>query len=213
MGSISVKVCGITRLEDANIALELGAEKLGFILHENSPRKIELNKIREFKTEFDLEVKQMVAVEVIPKIKDIKEMLDLGFGSFQFHFPYDLSRKIIESWAELVGVENLWLAPRIPAGVDFPEDLLCLANTFLVDAYSEDKFGGTGLCSDWEQFSYWQNYFSVKKWILAGGLSSENIENAIKISLAQRVDVNSGVEYSPGVKDHQKIKDFFMKIS
>ena len=55
-----------------------------------------------------------------------------------------------------------------------------------------------------------KNYFSVKKWILAGGLSSENIENAIKISLAQRVDVNSGVEYSPGVKDHQKIKDFFI---
>ena len=113
----------------------------------------------------------------------------------------------------MVGVENLWLAPRIPAGVDFPEDLLCFADTFLVDAYSEDKFGGTGKCSDWEQFSIWQKSFPSKKWILAGGLSPLNIQLAIKNTLVRIVDVNSGVEESPGVKDHSKLREFFTKIS
>ena len=136
MSSVSVKVCGITRVKDANLALELGAEKLGFILHEKSPRKIEFKEVKKFKTELGLNLKQMVAVEVAPEIKDVKEMVAQGFGYFQFHFPYDFPRKFIEDWAEMVGVENLWLAPRIPAGVDFPQDLLCFADTFLVDAYS-----------------------------------------------------------------------------
>lgn len=213
MGSVSVKVCGITRVKDANLALELGAEKLGFILHEKSPRKIEFKEVKKFKTELGLNLKQMVAVEVAPEIKDVKEMVAQGFGYFQFHFPYDFPRKFIEDWAEMVGVENLWLAPRIPAGVDFPEDLLCFADTFLVDAYSEDKFGGTGKCSDWEQFSIWQKSFPSKKWILAGGLSPLNIQLAIKNTLVRAVDVNSGVEEFPGVKDHSKLREFFTKIS
>ncbi|MBT5717437.1 MAG: phosphoribosylanthranilate isomerase [Opitutae bacterium] len=212
MDSVSIKVCGITRLKDARLALELGAEKLGFILHAKSPRKIEFDEIRRFQTELALETKQMVAVEVAPEIEDVREMLDQGFGNFQFHFPYDLSRKLIGKWAEMVDTENLWLAPRLPAGVDFPEDLLCFANTFLMDAYSEDKFGGTGVCSDWEKFSALQKSFSTKKWILAGGLSPTNIQAAIKSTDARIVDVNSGVEQSPGVKDSQKLKRFFSKI-
>ena len=213
MGSVSVKVCGVTRLKDASLALALGAEKLGFILHEKSPRKIEFEDLNKFKTELSLTSKQMVAVEVVPAIEDVKKMIAHGFGCFQFHFSYDLSRKYIEEWAEMIGVENLWLAPRIPAGVDFPEDLLCLANTFLVDSYSEDKFGGTGKCSDWEQFSIWQKSFPSKKWILAGGLSPLNIQLAIKNTLVRIVDVNSGVEESPGVKDHSKLREFFTKVS
>ena len=213
MGSVTVKVCGITRLKDANLALELGAEMLGFILYEKSPRKIEFEDLNKFRTELALNSNQMVAVEVAPAIEGVKQMIEHGFGRFQFHFPCDLSRKYIEEWAETVGVENLLLAPRIPSGVDFPEDLLCFADTFLVDSYSEDKFGGTGKCSDWEQFSAWQNSFPSKKWILAGGLSPLNIQDAIKNTLVRTVDVNSGVEQSPGVKDHQKLRDFFTKIS
>ena len=88
MGSVSVKVCGITRVKDENLALELGAEKLGFILHEKSPRKIEFKEVKKFKTELGLNSKQMVAVEVAPEIEDVKEMIAQGFGYFQFHFPY-----------------------------------------------------------------------------------------------------------------------------
>jgi len=213
MSSVSVKVCGITRLEDASLALELGAKKLGFILHSKSPRRIKFEDIGRFKTELPLKTKQMVAVEVAPEIESVQEMFDQGFCHFQFHFPYNLPRKLIEKWTEIISAENLWLAPQLPAGVDFPEDLLCFANTFLLDAYSEDKFGGTGICSDWDKFSSLQKSFCSKKWILAGGLSPQNIQLALNSTDAQIVDVNSGVEKSPGVKDSQKLERLFSKIS
>ena len=86
MGSVTVKVCGITRLKDANLALELGAEMLGFILYEKSPRKIEFEALNKFRTELALNSNQMVAVEVAPAIEGVKQMIEHGFGRFQFHF-------------------------------------------------------------------------------------------------------------------------------
>ena len=68
-------------------------------------------------------------------------MIDFGFGFYQLHFPNDYPRKKIEKWTELVGVDNLWLAPRFPAGTNFPEDLIPFAQTFLIDAYSKDHLG------------------------------------------------------------------------
>ena len=211
--SILVKVCGITVAKDARFALELGADKLGFITYEKSPRKIDFEKIENIKSELSLEKEKMVAVEVEPTIERLKNIMDQGFGVFQLHFSYDLSRDLIEQWTQLVGAENLWLAPRIPTGKSFPEDLFSYSNTFLIDAYFEGEFGGTGICSDWESFSALQNSFSIKKWILAGGLSPENIRLAIKSTNAEIVDVNSGVERSPGVKDFVKLKKFFSEIS
>ena len=213
MGSVIIKVCGITQPEDASLSLKLGAEKLGFILHEKSPRNISFAKIEKLKNELSLQSSQMVAVDVLPEIEKLKKMSDVGFGDFQLHFPYDLSRILVEKWTNIIGVENLWLAPKLPLGVDFPEDLLCFANTFLIDAYCDNLYGGTGKCSDWKSFSNWSKIYSSKNWILAGGLSPENIELALSSSHAQSVDVNSGVERLPGIKDHSKLKSFFKKVS
>ena len=96
-----------------------------------------------------------------------------------------------------------------PAGTNFPEDLIPFAQTFLIDAYSKDRFGGTGELSDWSGFLNWKNKYSSKSWILAGGISSENIKEALSETQANMIDVNSGVETSPGIKDHVKIKKFF----
>ena len=113
----------------------------------------------------------------------------------------------------MVGADNLWLAPRLPTGTNFPEDLIPFAQTFLIDAYSKDRFGGTGELSDWSGFLNWKNKYSSKSWILAGGISSENIKEALSETQANMIDVNSGVETSPGIKDHVKIKKFFGEIS
>ena len=210
---VRVKVCGITREEDAGLALELGAQKLGFILYEKSPRKIGFNAIGKIKTKFSLNIDQMVVVQVEPTIDALREMIDFGFGCYQLHFSNDYPRKKIEKWTELVGADNLWLAPRLPTGTNFPEDLIPFAQTFLIDAYSKDQFGGTGEPSDWYGFLKWKNKYSSKSWILAGGLSSENIQEALSKTQANLIDVNSGVEISPGIKDRVKINEFFAKIS
>lgn len=210
--SISVKVCGITEAKDARFALELGADKLGFITYEKSPRKIDFEKVENIKSELSLNEEKMVAVEVEPTIEHLKKIMDQGFGVFQLHFSYDLSRDLIGQWSQLVGAENLWLAPRLPKGVSFPEDLFCYSETFLIDAYSESKFGGTGECSDWRSFSLWREKFTAKNWVLAGGISPSNISSAIEETQARHVDVNSGIEKSPGIKDLEKMTELFQKV-
>lgn len=212
MNAVSIKVCGITRTVDAKLALELGAEKLGFIIYEKSPRSINFNQVNKIKAELSLDPSKMVAVEVAPELDHLKEIRLNGFGSFQIHFPHDFSRTIIKQWSDLVGPEKLWLAPRLPIGADFPEDLLTYANTFLIDAYSEKKFGGTGELSDWKSFLQWNETYNSKKWILAGGISPVNIENAIHKTQSLYYDVNSGIEVSPGIKDPDKMKNFFSKL-
>ena len=211
--SILVKVCGITEAKDARFALELGADKLGFITYEKSPRKIDFEKIENIKSELSLDKEKMVAVEVEPTIERLKKIMDQGFGVFQLHFSYDLSRELIGQWSQLVGAEKLWLAPRLPKGASFPEDLFSYSKTFLIDAYSESKFGGTGERSDWRSFSLWKENFPAKNWVLAGGISPSNISSAIEETQTRHVDVNSGIEKSPGVKDLDKMRRLFQEVS
>ena len=210
--SVSVKVCGITREVDADFALQCGASRLGFILYEKSPRNIELDEISNISKSLDIEPCNMVGVQVEPGIDALQEMINFGFGSIQLHFSYDFPVDILKKWSDVVGPDKLWLAPKLPPELGFPKSILPLAVTFLIDAYTEDKFGGTGERSNWDGFYRWQREYNSKKWILAGGLSPNNIEFAVNTTDARHVDANSGVEKSPGVKDHTKITDFFTNI-
>ena len=208
--SIEVKICGINSLEDATASYSFGAKYLGFILYEKSPRCITIEKASDLIDEIqDLPVAS-VAVHVSPSPDSVVQIKKAGFDYFQFHFPLNSSIKIIEEWSEIVGKANLWLAPKIPPGIDFPESLLEFADTFLIDAYSDDKFGGTGKSADWARFSKFQKQYPEKKWILAGGMGPENISAAVTQMKIETVDVNSAVESRPGVKDESKIKKLFL---
>jgi len=210
--SVSVKVCGITREVDADFALQNGASRIGFILYEKSPRKIKFKEIDRIRNSLDLKPSCMVAVQVEPTIETLEEIIDFGFGYIQLHFSYDFSLKLINKWSDMVGSERLWLAPKLPMGKDFPKDILQFADTFLIDAHTDDKFGGTGKLANWDGFYSWQNEYKTKKWVLAGGLSPENIKNALKVTQTNLIDVNSGVETKPGIKDPQKLKLLFQEI-
>ena len=97
-------------------------------------------------------------------------------------------------------------------GLFFPNRFFLYRKPFLIDAYCKDKFGGTGELSNWESFFSWQQEFNSKKWVLAGGLSSNNITSALNSTGAKYVDVNSGVEKEAGIKDHEKMVEFSQKF-
>jgi phosphoribosylanthranilate isomerase len=204
-----VKVCGITRLEDGQNAISLGASFLGFIFFEGSPRCIDPEKARKIWGGLNPTRTHSVAVDVNPDPSRLSEISRLGFDFFQLHFPSSVDPDRISEWAEIVGPENLWLAPRISPEEDFPVGMLPFADTFLVDAYDKEKFGGTGLSSDWERFSDWKSKYADKRWILAGGIGPENLRDALVRTSPHVVDVNSAVESEPGVKDHEKVKKVF----
>ena len=209
---VEVKVCGITNERDALNSLQAGADYLGFILYPKSPRHISLEHVDQISESLKDFPCKKVAVDVAPEPRDVALMQKADFQFYQFHFPLDFEKEIIRQWSEMVGPSSLWLAPKLPPDTNFPEHLLEYAETFVIDAYSQDKFGGTGQAADWKSFSKYQNLYPEKKWILAGGIGPENIVSSIQATDAHMVDLNSAVETEPGQKELDKIKSVFESL-
>ena len=207
---LEVKVCGIGRVEDAVLAAQLGARYLGFIFHAPSPRCISLPAFRDMAGRLPDVLR--VAVDVAPTPEKLEAMRGLGFDFFQIHFPLDQDGEDLAAWSERVGRDRLWLAPKVAPEDPFPPSLFAHADTFLVDTYQKEGFGGSGQTGDWARFRELKANYPQKNWILAGGLDPKNISHALTAAQPDRVDVNSGVEASPGKKSPQKLKAFFKKL-
>lgn len=208
---IRLKVCGLTTLVDAEFADRVGADALGFILYPKSPRYLPLRQYAAMAPRLPTGRKR-VAVLVEPNMSELSAAQHAGFDRFQIHFNVTVPLVQVREWSDLVGRERLWLAPKLPPGSDVAPALLSLADSFLLDTFHAEGFGGSGKTGDWEKFTRHRTAFSEKTWILAGGLNPENIGEALARSGAKFVDVNSGVEAAPGVKDHAKLKAFVVAI-
>lgn len=206
INGIRLKVCGLTSLVDAEAADGVGADYLGFILYPPSPRHVSLAPFRAMVAR--LPPGKKVAVCVQPTAADLADYVSAGFDYFQVHFSADTPVPQMAPWTETVGAARLWLAPKLPPERDIDATWLPLADTFLLDTFRADKFGGTGETGDWAKFRRHAEAHPKKHWILSGGLNAANIAEALAVSGARHVDVNSGVEHSPGVKAPAKLKAF-----
>jgi phosphoribosylanthranilate isomerase len=203
---IRFKVCGITTLVDAEFADACGADYLGFNLFPQSPRHVPLKQYAAMSPR--LPARKRVAVCVEPTPAELEVMRAAGFDCFQIHFRAHLPMAAVAAWSETVGRERLWLAPRLPPGADVADNWLPLAGTLMLDTFHPEKFGGSGETGDWAKFVRHREAHPGHRWLLAGGLNPTNIAGAVRATGARFVDVNSGVESSPGVKDHDKLKRF-----
>jgi phosphoribosylanthranilate isomerase len=156
--------------------------------------------------------RQKVAVTVEPDAGALLEMRALGFDHFQVHFRHNLPLRRIEDWTHAVGAETLWLAPQLPPEADIPDAWLALSRGFLLDTFDRALFGGTGRTGDWAKFKRLRRAQPGKTWILSGGLKPENVGEALAKTGARFVDVNSGIESTPGVKDHARLKAFVAAV-
>ncbi len=201
---VQLKICGLTSLVDAEAADNCGADFLGFILYPGSPRCVQLNQYAAMAER--LPPRRRVAVLVEPTGEELARAEAAGFDRFQIHFGLETAETGVKTWSDEVSPDRLWLAPKLPPGTQLPVWLLPLAKTFLLDGYRADQFGGTGRTSDWEQYRRLRRENSDKTWVLSGGLGPDNIAEALARTEARFVDVNSGVESSPGIKDLNKLK-------
>lgn len=205
-----VKICGITREEDARRAVAQGATYLGFIFYPKSPRAIELAAFNKLQS--NLPDGFRVAVDVQPSIDTVKSQLDAGFDFFQVHFSEMHDQAYLGELSQTVGHNRLWLAPKLPPDTLFPESLFEYTHTFLMDTYQKQGFGGSGKTGDWVGFRRLQEDYPEISWILAGGLNPENIGDTLTIAQPRTVDVSSGVESSPGIKSAEKLEAFFRSL-
>lgn len=197
-----IKICGITSVEDAFAAVDNGADALGFVFFAKSPRAIEPEKARSIISSLPPFI-TTVGVFVDEDNDRIEQIISYtGLDAVQFHGTEDpekckASRKVIKAIRvrELSDLEPLKHYKSVSA--------------FLLDTYSQNTFGGTGQVFNWEIAVNAKNFGNI---ILAGGLTPENIEDAIRFVKPYGVDVSSGVEGSArGKKDHIKVKQFIDK--
>jgi len=206
IAGVRLKVCGLTSIVDAEAADRCGADYLGFILYPRSPRFVPLAQYRAMASR--LPERRRVAVSVEPSGEQLSAMAGAGFDFFQIHFAAGIDPARLEEWARVAGRERLWLAPKLPPESDVPAMVLASAQTVLMDTFHASGFGGSGVAGDWAKFARHRVAFPEHTWILAGGLNESNIGDAVGESGARTVDVNSGVESSPGVKDEARLRRF-----
>lgn len=207
---VRLKVCGLTSLVDAEFADRCGADYLGFIFHPKSPRYISLAQFQAMAPR--LPDRRKVAVTVEPAVADLTALRDAGFDYFQIHYRPEAPEADLIAWSRAVGEKHLWLAPKLPPGAEVSPAALALAKFILLDTYHAEGFGGSGRTGDWQAFARCQAAHRGNFWILAGGLNAGNIGDALRESGARFVDVNSGVESAPGVKDEGKLKAFVVAL-
>lgn len=207
---IRLKVCGLTSLVDAEFADRCGADYFGFVLYPKSPRAISLAQFRAMAPR--LPDRRKVAVSVEPTLAELGAMRDAGFDYFQIHFRTETPAETVAAWSHLVGAKHLWLAPKLPPDADVSPLVLAAAKFILLDTFHAEGFGGSGRIGDWPAFARLQAGHRDHFWILAGGLNPENIGEALRQTSARFVDVNSGVESAPGVKDHARLKAFVVAL-
>jgi phosphoribosylanthranilate isomerase len=200
-----VKICGLTNLRDALQAVAYGVDALGFNFYPPSPRFISTAAAAAIIRELPPDVCKVGVFVNEPKpsiesvIRECKTG-DLGLTALQFHgdeepaYCRNWSLKVIKA-LRVKGPETL------RAVDDFPADL------FLLDSWSSG-FGGSGTSFRWE----WLTGFNSSRMVLAGGLDLENIRQAVRDLKPFAVDVCSGVESAPGIKDYAKMRDFVAAV-
>jgi phosphoribosylanthranilate isomerase len=202
---MKIKVCGITSYEDAKLALDLGADALGFNCFPPSPRYIDpqasrsiIRKLPPFAIAVGLFVNEADPPEVEQKARY------MGVRVLQFHGDEspDYCRRFSE-WAVIKAV-RIGTEP-IPENLDeYP------AQAFLLDSKDDALYGGTGKTFAW---SLAAGIASLRPVILAGGLRVDNVGEAIRRLNPYAVDVCSGVECKPGKKDPAKLRDFMNEVA
>jgi len=206
LAGVTLKVCGLTSEAAAAAAADCGADYLGFNFYPKSPRYLPLDSFAALAAR--LPAVRRTAVVVEPTAAELAAIWRVGFDAFQIHFRPEAAGSSIAAWAAAVGAENLWLAPKLAPGAKIAAEWLGFANVFLLDTFQADGFGGSGRTGDWAQFARHRAAHPEKTWILSGGLNPKNIGRALGESGARFIDVNSGVETAPGIKDAVKLRAF-----
>jgi phosphoribosylanthranilate isomerase len=208
MRRVKVKICGITREEDLKMVCDMGADAVGFVVGvPSSPRNLTIEKAKKLIKLVPLFVKSVLVA--VPQ--DESQIL-----SFHESLKPDIIQIHGEKPLDIALLKEKLSAVTMVRGVNVKsEESLNFAiqeskffDAFLVDSSSSNKYGGTGLTHDWSVSKRIRDAIHPKPLILAGGLNPENVKEAVKTVKPYAVDVSTGVESKPGIKDPEKVAAF-----
>lgn len=205
MTNLLVKICGITRPQDAELAIGLGAHAVGFVFWPDSPRRIDPQSAKAIAAGVPVGVAK-VGVFVDETAEEIARVMDearLDVAQLHGHESPEFCRELKARLSvprrviKAIGLKN--------GGVvnvsEFDSDIV-----LLLDAHDAERRGGTGKTVNWDVA---RDIAAMRPAILAGGLNAANIKLAIRSVRPYGIDVSSGVESSPGIKDPNRMRSFF----
>ncbi|HRH92604.1 MAG TPA: phosphoribosylanthranilate isomerase [Agitococcus sp.] len=198
-----VKICGITRLSDALDAIRLGADALGFVFYQPSPRAVSIEQARSIIQQLPPFV-TTVGLFVDAPAEDVQQVLaQVPLSLLQFHGdePQSYCQQFATPWIKALRMQpNVDIVAQI---AEYPQ-----ASGILLDAWHPQLKGGTGESFDWR---HWPQ--STKPLILAGGLTPENVSEAIHLTQPYAVDVSGGVESGKGIKEFTLLQAFMAGVN
>lgn len=206
---VRVKMCGTTRREDALAAMRYGVDALGFIFYSKSPRYIAPENVVAIVKSLPPFIDR-VGVFVNAPYTEVIRAATCGLTYLQLHG--DESAEYCRTIREMLpfcGIVKAFRVSEKSRAEEFEQYRECV-DAFLLDTYSKDEHGGTGRVFDWSVIDSLQLHSPV---ILAGGLTPENIASAIAAVRPYAVDINSGVELQPGIKDHGRLKSLMEVVA
>lgn len=196
-----IKICGITNAEDAQAAADMGADALGFIAVPGSPRYLPPDAYQEISQSLPLFVKRVV---VVRRPEDAEDYL----AEYVQHYEETQDKTRFRRGAQ-------WriraFRVRDAASLQEIADYAHAVGAILLDAYHERALGGAGVTFNWQLARQAREFTNIPL-ILAGGLTPENITDALDAVQPYGVDLSSGVERTPGVKDHAKMRAFIHAV-
>jgi len=214
-----IKICGITNLEDAMTAVDAGADALGFVLYDKSPRRVEAAAVRDILDHLPEHIEK-VGVFVDAGTDYIRDVVSqTGLTMVQLHGRQSLQTLLQDSTPSLERIGVSKVIPAVPGDSLKEQGVLITQNAreqifaLLLDAQSNGTFGGTGTTFDWKGTRAMVQVISRQlPVIIAGGLTSLNVAEAIRILQPFGVDVSSGIEAQRGKKDPEKIRAFIEAV-
>jgi len=195
---IEIKICGLTNLADAEVALAAGADYLGFVLYERSPRAVSVETLASIVHRLGQGVRAVgVFVNASPEFVRDTALLG-GLAAVQIH-----GDEPPEAFAAMP--VPVWRSLSVSGQGCKPEPAAWPAARYIADAAAPGLYGGTGTLADWDQAAALATQVPL---MLAGGLTAANVAEAIRAVRPLGVDVSSGVEAEPGRKSHEAVRAF-----
>lgn len=200
---MKVKVCGITNVDDATEAVNLGAWAIGLIHHKVSPRAVRFGVAAEIGATFRRDC-EIVGVFVNPTLERVVECVENANLSM-VQLSGDEGPSFCTEVARRTGTKVI-KAIHVSSAADIHQAEAFRTDFHLFDTGGSPLKGGTGRSFDWDLLA---DHHSAVPFLVAGGLNPENVTEAIRVTRPDAVDVASGVERKPGFKDHGKLASFF----
>ncbi|MFN4226785.1 MAG: phosphoribosylanthranilate isomerase [Candidatus Ratteibacteria bacterium] len=207
---VEIKICGFKRRKDIIDAINLGIKWIGLNFYEKSPRYIELNEAKKLVENLPLDVKK-IGVFVNPDEKKLYKIVKIvKLEGIQLHGnePPGLIERFKKNFSEKIIIKTI----RVKTSEEVFRKIkhYKIADFFLLDTYIEDKFGGTGKLIDESKIE--KDKLPFNKIFIAGGITPENVKDIIKKYKPFGIDVASGVEIAPGIKDIEKIRKLIEEV-